>query len=310
MLLTKKLNFYMINNRMKKVKAFLYIFIKSLLPQKKYYSQLVKTPFKFSLKYFSILIILLNLIFLIYLFNFYSYQKIYNFVNNLKKSLETYPSNLAIFIQKNNLFTNNNRPYFLWLKENEKKRLFLAIIETNDKQIIDNLHANIILSKEQITIKNPNNYQTISTININEVPELIIDKKFVGQINNFLQSLLVNLHWYYLFFALVVVLLSPLISFIVLNFYLLIASFFVYAYFKFFKKRHFHFKKVFQISLHAITLPLVLEYLAFFSPNIFFGLKVSLSLSSPFIFPLLMIVIFTLFTSLGVLEAYNHHQQK
>lgn len=298
----------MINNRMKKVKAFLYIFIKSLLPQKKYYKQLVKTSFKFSLKYFSALIILLNLIFSIYIFNLYSYQKIYNFVNNIRKSLAAYPSDLSIFIKKNNLFTNNNRPYFLWLKENEKKRLLLSIIENADKQTVDNLHSIIILNKEKIIIKNPNNFQIISTFNINEVPELIIDRKFVDQISISLQSLLAKLHWYYLLFALIIVLMLPLISFIIISLYLLTASFLVYTYFKFFRRRHFHFKKVFQISFHAVTLPLVLEYLIFVSPINFFGSKLSLS---PFIFPLLIIIIFSLFISLGVLEAYNHnHQQK
>lgn len=298
----------MINNRMKKVKAFLYIFIKSLIPQKKYYKQLVKTPFKFSLKYFSVLIILLNFIFSIYLVNSYSYQKIYNFINKLKKSLATYPSDLSIFIKKNNLFTNNNRPYFLWLKENEKERLVLSVIENTDKQTVDNLHSIIILTKEKIIIKNPNNYQLISTFDINEIPELIIDKKSVEQINNFLQSLLTNLRWYYSLATLMIILILPLISFTVLNLYLLIASFLVYSYFKFFRRRHFHFKKVFQISFHAITFPIVLEYLTFVSPINFFGSRVSLFIS-PFIFPLLLLLIFILFISIAVLEAYNHHQQ-
>lgn len=300
----------MINNSMKKVKAFFYVFLKSSIPQKKYYQHLIKAPFKFSFKYFVSLVIFLNLIFIVALINQYSYQKITNWLYGIKKTLIEYPSNLLIFVKNGYLNTNADHPYFFWLKINDKKRLLVSVIETADKKVINDLPSPLILTKTELIVKNPNNYQTVSVLKLKELPEFTINKQLTNQVVFTIDSFLRNLHWYFLTAVFLVILILPFISFLITGLYLLIASVLVYLYFKFFQNRHFHFKKVFQISFHAITFPLTLEYLMMILPiNLFLFNKYFLATSS-IILPFLVVATFTLFTLIGVLEAYSNHLQK
>lgn len=308
--MTKELNFFMINNSMKKVKAFFYVFLKSLIPQKKYYQHLIRTPFKFSFKYFVSLVIFLNLIFIIGLINRYSYKKIVDWLYGIRKTLSEYPPNLLIFVKNGYLYTNINHPYFFWLKINDKKKLLVSVIETTDKKIINDLHSPLVLTKDQLIVKNPNNYQTVSVFKLRELPEFAINRQLTYQAISIIDLFVKNLFWYFLIAVFLTVLFLPLISFLITSLYLLIASVLVFLYFKFFEKRHFHFKKVFQISFHAITLPLTLKYLIIILPINLFLFKKYFFTTSSMILPFLVVVTFTLFTLIGVLKAYNHRYLK
>lgn len=291
-----------------KVKTFFHVFTQSLFPQPSYYQKIPKTSFSFSLKYFSSLIIILNLILVIYLTIKYNPGKVDRFLNSIIVSLKTYPDELVINIRKGNLFTSYNRPYFFWNESDGKRNLLLVIDETTLPSKIDQYRSLLLLTSKEIVIrtdKQPNKIN--NTLPLTYFGNQTFNKKISEKI---IQSLIVlkNLllaSYFIIIPGLIIFLL--LSSFLINFFYLSIISFIIYIIFKVYFRKRIHYKKTLQVAFHAVSFPLLLDYfLIIFKPSIQANISLKPFVPSPLIFLILLAV----FIFAAVYEAYQNHQHK
>ncbi len=283
---------------MKKVKTFFHIFVNSLLPQDTYYPKLLKVPFYFSLQYFTVLVFILSFIFVTSISLRLSPLKINSLLGNLAANLNKYPNDLVININKGTMTTNYDRPYFLWLDSDEAdtNHLLLVVDQEATPQKINQYDSAILLTRKNIVFKNTGTAD-LKIIPMKTVDNDTITKSTVDSVKNTILSInkLVLLAYPLLF--LVFFLFLTLVSFFSNVLYVLISAGVVYLFYHFFiqHKSRPKFVKTFQISMHAITLPMVTNYTLGV-----FNLKLNQSLS------VLYLLLVLLFTAVGVYKAYVH----
>ncbi|MDH7476464.1 MAG: DUF1189 family protein [Microgenomates group bacterium] len=239
---------------MKKVKTFFYVLKNSIFPQSSYYHKLKKTPFVFSLKYFFALMLFLNFVFLFLILLQINLQALLSFKNSLINNLNEFPNDLTISINRGSLITTLNRPYFLWLDNFGKKNLFLVIDESATPDRIKEYGANFMLTKKYLVINKKYFFSSTPLSNINF--SININRQMI------LWSLdLIKKYWFKLLITFFVFsfFLFLFISFLVGFFYLILASLIVYLTFLLISIK-LPFKKIFQLSLHSSSLPLLINY--------------------------------------------------
>ncbi|NTU46622.1 DUF1189 family protein [Candidatus Roizmanbacteria bacterium] len=274
---------------MKKVKGFLAWYRESLLPQYPFYHRLLKKRLRISLLY-GIAMILVS---------YYTYISIYIIVRQpiqsmgstieaVEQSLHTYPSDLVIRIQKGVVFSNYDRPYFLWATEQGKKRL-LAVLDTSaDAWSIHDYQSELLLTGHQLILASSHapGYDIISLNNATHV----INKASVGTIIKTIELLKVILPYCYLLLVFVIIPLVLLVMYAGTTLLIALISYGIAHYFF----SAVQYKRALQLTIHASTLPFA----------VFFGVHL---VSSRFIaFPLL-ILLFLAFSLTALYEAYGDH---
>lgn len=300
----------------RKVKTFLHVFLRSLIPHTLYYPKILKTPFSFSLKYFLAMLFVLNVLFLGSFFIRYSPNKIYSLLSSLSTSLSSYPSDLIISLKKGGLMTNNNRPYLLWLDYQNKKNLLLVIDETATPKKIQLYRSSLLFTSNDVTIRDVKT-NTLSTLPLNYFDDQKITKAMMNRAVRGINTVLSYFPLLYGSFIVLFAVLLPTASFLVTFLYLLFSSGIVFLAYRFFAKKHFKIKKIIQVSFHAATFPLLLDYsLIILRPTIQMGSNAFLPLRQ-IPFPLLFLTMLAFFVAVGVYEAHaeethkkSHHRKK
>jgi len=305
--LTLFLYLFMIKLKMKKVKAFLHIFLNSLIPNASYYRKILNTRFFFSFKYFFFLIALLSSILIFNLLNKYSLPKIVHWFGQVNKIIDQFPSDLNLFINNGSLITSYNRPYFIWVKDEKNKlRLLLVVDESASLEKINQYQSMALLTKTDLFIKQNNQLKKIPLTAFEKITVNKEKLKLLKEKISFINKLLYPL--YFGIFILIIILI-PLFSLIINVVYIFIASLIVFILLKLKPEKKYHFKKIFQISLHASTFPLLVDYFAFNFPLAKL-IKTNFHIKAP-PFPLIFIFFLAIFIFIGAYEAYynhNHHQ--
>lgn len=288
----------------KKVKTFLHVFTNSLIPQAHYYSKIPHTHFSFSFKYFISLILILNFILIVSFVARFNPVKINMYIDRSISGLEKFPAGLNITIKNGVLLTNYNRPYFLWTDYLNKKKLLLVIDESATPQKIETFGSLFLLTRQELVFKNIRDNRSPSVIPLSSVSDQSITKSTVKRLVKSLNVLKTFLPILYLGLIVGLIIITPVASFVINIIYLLLINLIVFLFFKLFITKKLHFKKTFQISLHAATLPLTLDYfLMFFRPAIKIGAMNKLPIkefSSPFAFTILL----GIFIFAGLYESY------
>jgi len=217
----------------------------------------------------------------------------------LEKSLAAYPTDLMIDIKNETLHSSYDRPYFFWLDFSNVKRLIIVVDENAAPEKIDEYNAHVLLTKQEIVFKDNLRNKKFDTIDYKNLDNTVISK---GLINNVRDTVLNINRMFFLLYPLgflLVLLFLTITSLITTFLYLLIASGVVYLFFIFIRKKvKPQFKKTLQISLHSVTLPLLLNYI-FVALNLKFN-----------ILPNLFLLLVIIFTAVGLHEAHNlslHH---
>lgn len=256
----------------KKIKTFFHILINSFFPLEDYYKKILKTRLLFSLKYFFTLIFLFNFaLWLSFIFkNLIFYNALGEFQTSLIKAFDNYPQNLIIKIRNNRLTSNFDRPYIFWLNYKNVPHPVFVIDERATKEKVYQYDSTAILINSDGVIKRTNFGLRFYPFRMKN--DFIITKERVNQLKKII------LRFFKLFQVLIPLLLGLLfiILFIFFSlvkiFSLAIISLLGFLVTKLFGIRT-HFKKVFQISLHSVTLPLVYElsiFLWVFRKEVFF----------------------------------------
>ncbi len=244
---------------MKKIKTFLHVVINSLFPSEHYYKKIAKTRFLFSLKYFFALIFVLNFILIsTFVFrNLFLNNNLTEFKASLVKGLDNYPSNLIITIKNNRLTTNSDRPYIFWLNYQNVPHPLVAIDERATEEKIYQFDSTTILINSDGIIRRMGNGLRYYPFKIKG--EFTINKQRVENLKNLILR----------FFELApfLILIIFIILFIVLFLFFLFTKIFYLAIISligFWAIKVFHvktkYKKIFQISLHSNTIPVICEF--------------------------------------------------
>lgn len=291
------------------VKTFFHTFIKSLFPNPGYYSKIIRSPFPSSFKYFLTFLLVLNVSLIFFIAVKYNPNKVNLFLSSLSASLDRYPNDLIISVHKGRLITNYNRPYLLWLDKQTEKNLLLVIDETATPNKIKLYGTSALLTSREVVVSET------QTGNASVFPLQYLDDQKITkqQMNSFVQLInKINAFFPILFILglLILVILIPLASFIVTFVYLFLASIIVFFVFKLFLQKHFHFRRIFQISLHAVTFPLLLDYsFMMVRPTINNGPSFLMAIKQ-IPFPMLFLIILAVFVAVGVYEAHGDGKAK
>jgi len=266
----------------KKVKMFWYVLKNSLIPQKKYYKHISQASFSFSIKYLFILTLILNLFLFTYLGLKYNPNKLKSLFSQISKSLDSYPDDLSIMINKGHLLTTYDRPFFLWLNLKNKVIPLLVIDETARETKINQYKSIFLLTSNYLVYKQPQSSSNLEKVSLKTIPTCFIHK---GTINKTTISKLQNIlnigssyiyFWFILFMVLLIIIL-PTTFFLFLIIFLFFLSIIFYLISRIFTSKT-SFINIFKFSFHSTTLPLLLAYVlnyktinfSFFSPSILF----------------------------------------
>lgn len=290
-----------------KVKTFFHVFRYSLIPHSNYYSKIPKVRFRFSLKYFISLIVGLNLIFVLFLSTKYNPAKINQFIDDIVYNLNHYPADLEINLDKGRLITSYNRPYFLWATLGVQKKLLIVIDENAKPEKINTYNSIVLVTRTDIVMKTGNkDTNTFTVYPLSYISNQQITRKSIEQTIQTLNFIKTLVFWGYLIIMPLLLILLPLLSFAITIIYLLIISLIIYYIFKIYYRKNIHFKKTLQISLHAVTFPLILDYFLLISkPCITANINVQPILTTPVAFLLLL----TVFVFVAVYETYQNGKQ-
>lgn len=278
----------MIKENMRKIKN---TFINSLIPNKKFYKELLRKKLIYSFNYFLVFIFVLNLFFFIVLtlkLNLpINYQNFKQFLNRF----DEIPKSLIINIDNAHLSTTHNRPLLIWINNNGAKSLLAVLDETASAEKINLYDTPILLTSSEIVfMRGSKNYTTLEypneTIRITK-DKIVNVKNYVIKFLPFLVSILI---FYFVAILPIILFLSSLI-------FLVLIILPIYLVFHL-KNKKIKFEKVFQISLHSSTIPIIIFTILPLLSNVF------LILIS---FPLFIILEF-LFICVSVYDAYLYEK--
>lgn len=273
---------------MNKIRAFFYIFTKSLTTPK-YYGDILAARFSLTLKYYLVLSLVLSAV-SAGIFSFTALPQIRAFVDEqLMQIPDYYPENLEITAKDGQLSINQPEPYIVpipkdWLDEMNKdleEELSQYVGESREKEEMEQMQKikNIVVFKSDGTINDLENFNTFILVNsknmiyrdsqklevvpLSDVPDGTFTKEtLVGGLNEFAPILERFVGLSVLFFAI-----ALLFYFMVLRgVYSVVVAVLLWPVGLFLKKS-LPFLKYWQLSIHAMTLPLVLGVVVIFIPS-------------------------------------------
>lgn len=288
----------------KKVKTFFHVFKGSLFPQSDYYSKIPKASFRFSLKYFISLVLILNFILIILIFVKYNPGRIGRLLDGVVISLKNFPEELVINVRKGRIFTSYNRPYFLWTDFDGQKKLLLVIDETADPTKINQYRSYVLITSTEIIFKTDKLLgEKSNVISLNRLGDQTFNNKTNQKIIQNLTTIKNRLLFSYFFIIPGLMILLPISSFLITLFYLAIISLIVCIIFKVYFHKRIHYKKTLQVALHAVTFPLILDYfLIIFRPSIPVNIEVRPMLPTPLVF----LILLAIYVFAAVYQAYEN----
>jgi hypothetical protein len=275
----------MIEDYMKKIND---IFINSLIPNKKFYKSLLKKNLIFSFNYFLLFIFVINTFFIISLTLKLNLPANYQNFKQLLNRFDEIPNSLIINIENSHLSTTHNRPLLIWINNNGDKDLLAVLDETADAEKINIYDTPILLTASEIVFKNNStNYSSV------DYPKesIKITKENIVNVKNYVIKFLPFIVGSILFYFVAV---SPLILFLTGLISLALISLPIFIIFSL-KNKKIKFQKVFQISLHASTIPIIIFTILPLLDNVFLTL-----ISFP-----LFIILEILFISVSLYDAYS-----
>ena len=285
-----KLHFFsdysIIIRSMKKVKAILPTFFHSLVPQDIYYPKLLHTRLTFSLKYYSIVLLLFAFIFSVLIFFMYSPHTITSYKDAVTQSLITFPEGVIIRITDGVLEINQNKPFFLWIYRNEKP-LFVFMAHTKDHLTVANTPLPIMyLGKDRMQFSFKG---TTFVKPYDKSTQYLITKDTLQSFVRFTHSFFPPLLFFFTLFLFIVL---PIAFGFWATLSIIVNAALVFILLRAFIP-HIHFKKCIQAGMHGTHIPLITTIILFTlfptSPNV-------LILSSSLMFVFSLVAVYEMYS--------------
>ena len=291
---------------MKKIKTFFHVLTNSAIPHREYYKKIQRTPFRFSLTYFFFLVFITQFIVMTIVFTrIWLFEGSFgSFKTNVTQMFDSFPQDLVVTIKNRRLFTNYNYPFIAWFNYHNIPFPIVAVDEYANAGKIQEYDSFVLLHAEGITTQTQ---KDLNTYPFEKNTTYVINKEKVNTLKNFF------LYWFSLVFPLAVLLffiltisIVPFAYFIGTLIYLVVLALVVSIAAKL-SYQHIHYKKVLQISFHAITLPFILNNITFLimPHRPIFKLWPGTQLAVQLRFSWLFLVIYFLFFVVAVYEVYG-----
>jgi len=211
--------------------------------------------------------------------------RIQSLTDGVSKALLSFPSNVSIVIENGHMTSNLDMPYFTWMGFEDNKILLLVIDEKNTVNRLKLYKPLVMLTGTEMAITSGSSikrypYPLHTTFQINQATMLRFEEAF----RNYFKK------GFALFYPLFIVV-TPLFFALANTVYLVFSSVIVFVFFRLFHRR-FSLKKIFQIGMHACTLPFLIGYCILAINHAVSGL------------PFVMFVLLFIFHLTGVYEAY------
>ncbi len=249
-----------------KIKFFFDTLVKSLT-KFEYYKEISKAKFKFSLKYLFFLFYLLSLIGSLMFSGSIAaliLPKVPLFINSFESKADSlYPKGLVITIKEGLVATNQKEPYFIDTLDqfglNHGQSHFITIDTNANAGNIKDENTAVLITKDSVVTLDSNSSYRVYPIDktINTTINQSLYNKLISQILPYLKYVEPGL----VILLVLSILLLPFVSatFLLLSqlIYLLIFSLIFFILVKIMKKT-LTFKKLYQLTMHASTLPILL----------------------------------------------------
>lgn len=232
-----------------------------------YYRDILIRPASYAWKYYASLAMLLAVLMTI-VTTVPLVPKIHSFLKELpEKVISYYPQDLKITIAKGEVTTNVQEPYFVDFPGNNTKLATASEI----------LRIATIDTKSEVTLDQFNVYNSVFWLSHNSIVALDSAKALhtvvLGDLNAtidvaHIRSALTKIEPYFIFITPLVVLLvfvGMIVSFLAMIVYLLFDALLVYLLGKIMKE-HWSYAQSYHLSLHAVTLPLLLSSVFYLLP--------------------------------------------
>ncbi len=254
---------------MRQLTTFFNSFIKSLTSPK-YYADVLKAKVSFSVKYFFLLTVLLSLVMAVKIAIPLS---LFNLDATLVKVIEQYPADLMINVQNGKLAINKPLPYMIpvpadWKSENSPN---YAVVFDTDKKVagvrsFNDYNTAVLVTESTIYTYQDNNQPGVKAYPIpKEMENMTLSRGVLTEWKNHFMNLpLIRTKAYVVIIVLVLFLLSIPLLFLfrmVTAFFYAILTTIVASIFKtqILHGMSLSFTKFWQVSLHTLTLPIVLS---------------------------------------------------
>lgn len=256
-----------------------------------YYKDIYQAPFSFSVKYLFFLLLLLNLIGGIgFASNIATYlPKVPQLIEKIKTTAKDFfPNDLVITLNNGKVHTNVDEPYFIDFKTNDKNYDHFITIDTKASvDAIKQYKTVILVTKNALVFPDKQNSYRVQLLD--DVKGYYMIDKYTY--NNILSKLFPYLNYLSISIYILIILsivIFPIIgaSFNLLGkfLYLLIMDLVLLLIAKILKNL-INYRKIFQLSLHGLTIPVILSAA---SPWLNFNMP---PFSYSLIFLLLMVII-------------------
>lgn len=260
---------------MNKLKTFYTSFIKSI-SSPAYYKDVVKAPISFSLKYLFFLSYIFMFIFIaasaIYMATLL--PKLPEFVSTAKSRLDTfYPTDLIITITDGIVTTNKKEPVFLTIPEvTDEEFKYVVTIDTK-AQVEDYYdYDTFFLVTDDSVVYPESDDRSYSVISIEELQKEVGFKKidrntyeqFLAMAYPFLDSIPKTAPFVLIGIVLIVPFIAAVFEFIRNIFIVALLSVITFV-LALLLKINLPYLKIFQMGLHAVTIPLILMSILFFT---------------------------------------------
>lgn len=260
---------------MNKLKTFYTSFIKSI-SSPAYYKDVVKAPISFSLKYLFFLSYIFMFIFIaasaIYMATLL--PKLPEFVSTAKSHLDTfYPTDLIITITDGIVTTNKKEPVFLTIPEvTDEEFKYVVTIDTK-AQVEDYYdYDTFFLVTDESVVYPESDDRSYSVTSIEELQKEVGFKKidrntyeqFLAMAYPFLDSIPKTAPFVLIGIVLIVPFIAAVFEFIRNIFIVALLSVITFV-LALLLKINLPYLKIFQMGLHAVTIPLILMSILFFT---------------------------------------------
>ncbi|MBW6441354.1 DUF1189 domain-containing protein [Patescibacteria group bacterium] len=253
---------------MKKLQTFFYVF-KNSITSHKYYNDILKTNFWFSVKYFMMLSFFASLVFTIFT-SVVIIPGMVSGIRSVSQSVkEVFPEDLVVIFKDGGWETNKEGPVvipMISIDEQPQEYLPENIIVFDKEGTIDKLeeyNTLALLNNENIIYRNEGN--SITSQPISNIPDFTLDKSTVdGGIDNLYKYLRILPYVLPLF----ILLFTFLFNYIGGAFFSVLLIGLVLYVISLISKTKIPFVSAIKISIHAMTVPIILQLILIPFPEI------------------------------------------
>lgn len=278
---------------LRKVKAFFHLFFGSFIPQSSFYHKILNKQLGSAIQYFIVVSLVLYFLFIGFITLRFQPHTVYKeFKHSIIDMFSHYPNHTVISISRGMLSMNDDRPLFVWLTFSGQQKLIAVVDQTSSDAKIVMYNTPLLFTAKNIVVQL--NKQVFTMSYATTETQIIVDKTLVDELT---RKVMMALSYFEPFFIFFLIFVLPWVVSLMYSIHIVTVSGLVYFILKF-KQKNLSYVQILKLSLYAITLPLVLNYML--------G-TVFLTIELIAVFPFVFFTLYFVFVFTAVCETHLNH---